>query len=212
MTRLGFWIMVDKVIIKSVLQWLLYLFSGSIAILFIIKGGAINQYRTYATNFKKKEIPVSQRPVVTICPEGRRKYNYGVDFNISIGSIVAKLGNNSVKCSDFPNTEDGSDYYTYNDCDYDVSETNFFLESVYNYFKRMPCYKVVYDPNHFYDVDIPFQIVSVFGDSIPFEELPEIIRVYLTSNENSHGVIYRTWIDGNELSLKFRKVSAAVGV
>ena len=205
--------MIDLVILKSVLKWLLYLVIGSIAIFFIHKGEAIDQYKSYATNFKKKEVSVSQRPVVTICPVGiPGKYKYGVDFNITVGRIVAKLGKNSVKCSDFPNTEDGSDYYTYNDCDYDVSETNFFLESVYNYFKRMPCYKVVYDPNNFYDVDIPFQIVSVFGDSIPFEELPEIIRVYLTSNENSHGVIYRTWIDGNELSLKFRKVSAAVGV
>ena len=33
--------MVDLVIVKSVIQWLLYLISGSIAILFIIKGGAI---------------------------------------------------------------------------------------------------------------------------------------------------------------------------
>ena len=86
-------------------------------LLCIIKGGAIDQYRSYATNFKKNEIAVSQRPVVTICPstneQYQTKYKYGVDFNISIGSIVAKLGNNSVKCSDFPSTEDGSDYYTY---------------------------------------------------------------------------------------------------
>ena len=40
-----------------------------------------------------------------------------------------------LKCSDFVYTEYGIDYYTYDDCDYyyfDVSETSFILESVFN--------------------------------------------------------------------------------
>ena len=45
-----------------------------------------------------------------------------------------------------------------------------------------------------------------FGDSISFEELPENIHVYLTSNNNSDGVIFSTWIDGDELSFRFPKV------
>ena len=201
--------MVDLVILKSVIQWILYLGRGSIAILFIIKGGAIDQYESKATNFKTKEMPVSQRPVVTICPKLPSRYKYGIDFNISIGSIVAQLGSNSVKCSDFVLTEDGIDYYTYDDCDYDnldVSETSFTLESVHRLWPRMTCYHVVYDKNTIYDGKSPFQVVLVFGDSIQFEELPEIIHVYLTSYDNSHGVIYNTWIDGNELWFQFPKV------
>ena len=202
--------MFDLDIVKSIIKGLLYLISGLIAILVIIKGGTIHQYESKATNFKRKEIPVIQRPVVTICPKLNSIYKFGMDFNISIGSILANLGSNSVRCSDF-NNEYGSDDYqpTYDDCNYDyldVSETSFILESVYNLWRSMTCYKVVYDPNTIYDGKIPFQVVLVFGDSIPFEELPEKIHVYLTSNDNSYGVIYNAWIDGNELWFQFPKV------
>ena len=202
--------MFDLDIVKSIIKGLLYLISGLIAILFIIKGGTIHQYESKATNFKRKEIPVIQRPVVTICPKLNSIYKYGMDFNISIGSILANLGNNFVSCSDFDN-EHGSDDYqpTYDDCNYDyldVSETSFILESVYNVFLKTTCYKVVYDPNIIYDGNISFQVVLVFGGSISFEELPEDIHVYLTSNNNSAGVILSTWIDGDELSFRFPKV------
>ena len=202
----------DLDIVKSVIKVLLYLISGSIAILFIIEGGAIDQYVNKATNYKRKEIPVSQRPVVTICPKLNSSYKYGTDFNISIGSIVAKLGNNSIDCSNFANsTEYDMDDYTYDDCDknyLDVSETtSFILESVYsNLWYGVPCYKISYDQNMIYDGRVPFQIVLVFGGSIPFKELPENIHVYLTSYDNSHGVIINTWIDGDELSFRFPKV------
>ena len=202
--------MFDLDIVKSIIKGLLYLISGLIAILFIIKGGTIHQYESKATNFKRKEIPVIQRPVVTICPKLNSSYKYGIDFNISIGSIVAKLGSNTVKCSEFYNEYGSYDYQpTYDDCDYDyldVYETSFTLESMRNLWRRMSCYKIVYDPNIMYDAKIPFQVVLVFGDSIPFEELPENIHVYLTSNDNSYGVIYNAWIDGNELWFQFPKV------
>ena len=81
--------MVNLDIVKSLIKWLLYLISGSIAILFIIEGGAIDQYESKATNFKRKEIPTIQRPVITICPNLNSNYKYGIDFNISIGSILA---------------------------------------------------------------------------------------------------------------------------
>ena len=197
--------MVNLARVKSIIKWFLYLMSASIAILFIIKGEAIEQYRSKATTFKRKEIPVSKRPVVTICPKLPARYKYGMDFNISIGSILANLGINSVKCSDFYSYHQA----IYDDCNYDyldISETSFILESVYNHWSGTQCYKVVYDPNIIYDEKVSFQVVFVFGGSIPYEELPETIDVYLTSNDNSHGVILNSWIDGDELSFKFHKV------
>ena len=77
---------------------------------------------------------------------------------------------------------------------------------MYNIFLKTTCYKVVYDPNIIYDGNISFQVVLVFGGSISLEELPENIHVYLTSNNNSAGVILSTWIDGDELSFRFPKV------
>ena len=71
----------------------------------------------------------------------------------------------------------------------------------------MTCYQVVYDPNTIYGGGgKTFQVVLVFGETIPFKELPNKIDVYLTSNDNSPGVIYNTWMDGNELYFRFPKV------
>ena len=64
---------------------------------------------------------------------------------------------------------------------------------------------VVYDPNTIYGGKT-FQVVLVFGETIPFKDLPDIIDVYLTSHDNSYGVMYNTWIDGNELYFQFSKV------
>ena len=84
--------------VKSIIKWPLYLISGLFAILVIIKGGTIHQYESKATNFKRKEIPVIHRPVVTICPKLNSSYKYGIDFNISIGSSIAKLGTITAHC------------------------------------------------------------------------------------------------------------------
>ena len=70
----------------------------------------------------------------------------------------------------------------------------------------MTCYQVVYDPNTIYDGKTPFQVILVFGNTIPFKDLPDEICVYLTSHNNSYGVMYNTWIDGNELYFQFPKV------
>ena len=199
-----------RAVVAAFSQWILYLVIGAIAIIFIIKGGAIDQYKNKATFFMTKEIPVSQRPVVTICPKLNSIYKYGMDFNISIGSIVATLGRNSVKCSDFHNEYDSDDYQpTYDDCSYeddlDVYETSFNLESVQRLWPMMTCYQVVYDSNTIYGGKT-FQLVLVFGKTIPFKDLPDKIWVYLTSHNNSYGVMYNTWIDGNELYFQFPKV------
>ena len=203
--------------ITKVVECLLYLGIGAIAILFIYKGGDIEQYQSKATNFKIKEMSYTKKPVITICPshwfEGTpyfvRSYKYGIDFNISIGSIIADLGSNSIKCSDFNGT-DGSDY-TYDDCDYVLDEsdehtTSFVLEEVYSIAYGL-CYKIVHDPDTIYDWKSPFQTLLIYNTSIPFEILPKEINVFITSDANSYGIIFSTWMDGNELRMRFLKVS-----
>ena len=192
--------------VKLVIEWLLYIGIGGIAILFIYKGGAIEQYDTKATNFKDKEIPVTKRPAITICPKLSSHYKYGRDFNISIGSIIAKFGTNSIKCSNFLSEHD----YQYDDCDYaddlGIAGISFDFEQVETLFSGRSCYKIVYDRKVTYDWKLPFQTLLIFGASIPFNELPENIYVYITSDANSHGIIYNTWVDGNELFFQFPKV------
>ena len=204
----------------KVAEWLFYVGIGSIAILFIDNGGDIEQFQSKATNFKIKQVPYTKRPIITVCPghwsESSDLYNefefyyykYSTDFNISIGSTIANIGGNSIKCSNYG---EPGDYHTYDDCDYiddsvqEDSIVSFVLEEVDTLYFGY-CYKIIYDPDTIYDWKIPIQVSLIYNDSIPSKKLPPAIRVYITSNENSHGVMFATWMDGNELYRRFERV------
>ena len=202
----------------KVAEWLFYFGIGSIAILFVYKGGDIEQFQSKATNFKIKQVPYTKRPVITVCPghwpdipyyaDEKYRYKYSSDFNISIGSIIANLGHNSIKCSDF-GEPDGS-FYTYDDCDYvddsgEDSIISFVLEEVYSVSHGL-CYNIVHDPDKIYDWKIPIQILLIYNDLIPSEKLPEAMNVLITSDGNSHGIIFSTWMEGNELQKRILRV------
>ena len=193
----------------KVAEWLFYIGIGSIAILFVYKGGDIEQFQSKATNFKIKQVPYTKRPVITVCPWHQSvSYKYSSDFNISIGSLRANLGANYIKCSDFGEPS-GSDY-TYDDCDYlansdQGSFISFVLEEVWSPYKGL-CYSIFHDPNTIYDWRIPIQILLIYNDLIPSEKLPEVINVFITSDDNYHGIIYGNWMEGNELMKRFLRV------
>ena len=198
----------------KVAEWLFYIGIGSIAILFVYKGGDIEQFQSKATNFKIKQVPYTKRPVITLCPRHwpgilykKRNYKYSIDFNISIGSLIANLGANYIKCSDFgdPNGND----YTYDDCDYvDNSDQDSFisfdLKEVWSPSYGL-CYSIFHDPDTIYDWRIPIQILLIYNDSIPSEKTGNI-AVFITSDGNYHGVIYGNWMEGNELHKRFLRV------
>ena len=203
-------------------EWLFYIGIGSIAILFIDNGGDIEQFQSKATNFKIKQVPYTKRPIITVCPghwsESSDLYNefefyyykYSTDFNISIGSIIANIGANSIKCSHFG---EPGDFLTYDDCDYvsdqEDSIVSFFLEEVFT-FNHGLCYNIVHDPDTIYDWKIPIQILLIYNHSIPSEKLPGALNVYVTSYDNYHGAIFGTWMEGNELYKRFLRVRSVV--
>ena len=198
----------------KVAEWLFYFGIGSIAILFLYNGKDIEQFRNKATNFKIKQVPHTKRPVITICPGHSftsedpmyKYYKYSTDFNISIGSIIANIGANSIKCSHFG---EPGDFLTYDDCDYvsdqEDSIVSFFLEEVFT-FNHGLCYNIVHDPETIYDWKIPIQILLIYNDSIPSDKLPGALNVYVTSYDNYHGAIFGTWMEGNELYKRFLRV------
>ena len=46
-----------------------------------------------------------------------------------------------------------------------------------------------------------------FNATLHFESLP-MIEMYLTSESNSNGVIFKEWMDGHELGFEFEKVTS----
>ena len=79
------------------LEWILFLGIGVISVLFIFHGEEIEQFRSKATGFKLKELPITQRPAITICPYSEtEKYEYNIQFIIKIGYTILKLGKSSL--------------------------------------------------------------------------------------------------------------------
>ena len=75
------------------LEWILFLGIGAISVLFIFHGEEIEQFRSKATSFQLKELRITQRPAITICPYSEtEKYEYNIEFNITLGYTILKLG------------------------------------------------------------------------------------------------------------------------
>ena len=84
------------------LEWTLFLGIGAISVLFIFHGEEIEQFRSKATGFKLKELPITQRPAITICPYSEtEKYEYDTQFNIIIGHTILKLGKSDLILNNF---------------------------------------------------------------------------------------------------------------
>ena len=69
------------------------------------------------------------------------------------------------------------------------------------------CYKITSTLKYLKDPMKPYRIYIDFNKNLLYERSPSI-DIYLTSEKNSHGIIYNEWIDGEELALKFGKVKA----
>ena len=78
------------------------------------------------------------------------------------------------------------------------------LWKTFSYFSGT-CYKITSTLKYLKDPMKPYSIYLDFNENILYEMLPSI-DIYLTSEKNSHGIIYNEWIDGEELAFKFEKV------
>ena len=76
------------------------------------------------------------------------------------------------------------------------------LEKVITYFSGI-CYKIT---TTFISKSDYMEIKLDFPNSTFYEQLPPSVDLYLTSNENSQGIIYNDWKNGEELAMNFEKV------
>ena len=70
------------------------------------------------------------------------------------------------------------------------------------------CYKIkqVVDKDESINPEKLMVISVEFNDTyVSFEELPKI-ELFITSESNSDGVIFKEWMDGTELRFNFQKV------
>ena len=86
----------------------------------------------------------------------------------------------------------------------DNKETIMHLWKTYTLFSGT-CYKITSTLKYLKDPMKPYRIYIDFNKNLLYERSPSI-DIYLTSEKNSHGIIYNEWVDGEELALKFGKV------
>ena len=148
-----------------------------------------DQYQSKDSSFKVYEEPITDFPALTICPGlYSSNYSYDFDFTIYYDDTKLKLGENQI--------DNG-----------DNSTETVYLEDVYT-FVSGTCYRIYIKINYIIESGILLHIHIVFNDNITFENLPEVLEFYFTSEKNSHGIIFNEWKDGEEFAIKINKVKS----
>ena len=145
-----------------------------------------SQYQSKDSSFKVNEEPIKDFPTLTICTGPYSNYRYESDLIIYYGDAKLKWGENQI--------DDG-----------DNSTGTVYLEDVYTYVSGT-CYLIYIEINNIIETGFLANIYLEFNDKISFENLPEVLEFYFTSEKNSHGIICNEWIDGEELAIKIDKV------
>ena len=179
---------------RKIIQWV-FLISLSILAMWVMKEVFI-QFASNDTSMKQNEVELVENPTITICFKDGKDYKYGVDVNISIAGVNLVL----------------------EDRDYDYENVLYYDEDVqwYVVLKKViawvddeDCF-VITRPGYSNNTEIAIQndLQVKFHDSITLDELPDI-EVFVTSPANADGVIFKEWMEGNELRMDFERVNYA---
>ena len=176
----------------NIIQWI-FLLALSVLSMFSVKE-VLTQFFSNDTSMKQNEIHIIEIPTITICFEGIKNYEYGIDLNVSIDSTLLALTD--------------KDDYIENVVETELQENLgiIMLEKSFSWVDNELCYKII-RPNDQKEEYIPteFTVYVKFNESIHFEELPDI-EVFFTSEDNSDGIMFKEWVDGVELRQHFEKV------
>ena len=142
-----------------------------------------NQYQSKDSSFKVYENPITDFPTLTFCTGPDRNYRYEIDFTIDYADKKLQLGENQIN-----NWE------------------TVYLEEVYTFLSGT-CYKTYIKINYTIESGVQSDIYIEFNETITYENLPEVLEFYLTSEKISHGIVFNEWKDGEELDIKINKVS-----
>ena len=178
-----------------VLQRACFLALFVTAILFMKE--VLIQFTSNDTSLKQREIPITEYPTLTIClkhPLGIT-YSYGTDFNLSYDSFDF----------DHKYMTNHEEITFEHDFDYENYKVKFKTQKVYSLFVPN-CYKFKkINLGGSLDSQNGFGIEVSFSEEFTMDDLPNI-EVILTSEQNSYGIIFADWRDGDVLIFNFDRV------
>ena len=149
------------------------------------------KYQTSHSSFTTSELPIMERPTITIClPYQFQNFTYGIDFNITKYFLLSDYMDkkNEVILQEGDNT----------------SKDQIITFSKISTIHYGTCYQIVSkiickDPG-------PIEVIKI---SIPHKlykkQLPELL-IYFTSEMNSYGITRAFWKDGEVLSFHMNQI------
>ena len=152
---------------------------------------AIWKFQTSHSSFTTSELPITERPTITIClPYQFQNYSYGIDFNISkyflFSDYIDKKNEVTLKEGDNPSTDQMITLSK-------ISTTHYGT-----------CYQIVSkiirnDPG-------PIEVIKISSPHKPYKkQLPQLL-IYFTSEMNSYGITRAFWRDGEVLSFHMNQI------
>ena len=189
---------IQKIFLKF-LEWIIFLGLWIISFLFMWE--VLQKFNTKDTSFKQYEKPITEFPTITLCTPKESDYDYYSDYNYDYENgeetkINIKISSNLFTIN-FTDLNEGEN--TKED-----TNTTIILHKMETFFSGT-CYKItIFTPNKILEDEI-LEMEYNFNSSSTIDDL-SFIDLYITSKQNSDGIMYNEWKDGNELSFKIDKV------
>ena len=170
---------------EKIIQWICFLGLSSISILFMKE--VFQQFNSNDTSLKMSEIDIKHYPTITACfKHPNKSYEYGTEVVISYNENEL---NKTVKSGE----------------NEDVTVN---LQEIYSYFDGSFCYKIKHGSDEDFKSNAVIDIRITFVN-LTEQELPKV-EIFVTSESNSDGVIFKERMDGSELRFVFEKVISEI--
>ena len=169
-----------KIIVNifKILEWIFYIGLCIISLFFMSETWI--KFNTKISSFAQSEEPITKHPTIVICFLPGKDFTYGKEFTIISHKQELKYGQN-----------------------YGESFGNeiILIESI-NTSDFGTCYRITTEFKSKNEVKnwIWAEITLNFSNSLPKKDIPTSIKTYFTSYENSYGVVFAEWLDGDVLS------------
>ena len=177
----------------KIIEWIL--FFGLCGLSAVFLWGVLDKFNSRKTSFTQSEEPIQDLPTIAICfskPDSRKtEYKYEQDFKIEYKIL---LGNQSLYGINF--LKEGKKSTA-------LGEIIYLQKMVTRYLGD--CYKISSILSDHQLIKYGTRIFLHFNKSIVDEDLPPFIKLFFTSEKNSHGIIESQWRNGKIIRSQVNK-------
>ena len=161
--------------IFKILEWIFYIGLCIISLFFMSETWI--KFNTKMSSFAQSEEPITKHPTIVICFLPGKDFTYGKEFTIISQNqelnYGQNIGNEIILFENISTNDFGTCYRIKTEFKSRDEEVNNLLWA---------------------------EIKVNFSNSLPKNDTPTSIKTYFTSYENSYGVVFAEWLDGDVLS------------